>query len=75
MNSTAPGAPSPVADPPIRLLYRLDELPAMLGVSRRLIDSERAAGRFPAPDVRMGRVPLWSLETLQAWIRRRGGRA
>ena len=32
-----------------RLTYRLDEVAADLGVSRRLIERERAAGRFPGP--------------------------
>lgn len=84
MHRTATPALSPLPSPSVaagsahasvRLTYRLEEIPAMLGISRRLLDAERAAGRFPAPDLRMGRVPLWSLATLQAWVERRGGRA
>ena len=51
-----------------RLTYRLDEVAAALGVSRRLVERERAVGRFPRPDVRIGKVPLWTRETLVRWI-------
>jgi hypothetical protein len=51
-----------------RLTYRLDEIARALGVSRRLIERERAAGRFPRPDLEIGRVPLWSRDTLLRWI-------
>jgi predicted DNA-binding transcriptional regulator AlpA len=51
-----------------RLALRLDEVSQCLGVSRRLIERERAAGRFPPPDRTIGRVPLWSRETLVRWI-------
>ncbi len=57
-----------------RLTYRLDEVAADLGVSRRLIERERAAGRFPQPDVRIGKVPLWTRETLVRWVTE-GGRS
>jgi hypothetical protein len=56
-----------------RLAYRLDEIARSLGVSRRLIERERAAGRFPPPDLQIGRVPLWSRETLVRWISEGGG--
>jgi hypothetical protein len=57
-----------------RLAYRLDEVARGFGVSRRLIERERSAGRFPEPDVTIGRVPLWTRETLVSWIARGGGR-
>ncbi len=57
-----------------RLTYRLDEVAADLGVSRRLIERERAAGRFPQSDIRIGKVPLWTRETLVRWIAE-GGRS
>src|SRR5262245_22559761 len=56
-----------------RLAYRLDEVARSLGVSRRLIERERAAGRFPPPDRTIGRVPLWSRATLVRWISEGGG--
>ena len=57
-----------------RMTLRLDELAHTLGVSRRTIERERSAGRFPKPDVQVGRMPLWRPETILAWIER-GGRA
>jgi hypothetical protein len=61
------------ARPPVeRLTLRLDELAAALGVSRRIIERERSAGRFPAPDLHIGRVPLWRVETARAFLERGG---
>jgi predicted DNA-binding transcriptional regulator AlpA len=57
-----------------RLAYRLDEVAKALGVSRRLIERERSAGRFPRPDLTIGRAPLWTRETLTGWIAQGGGR-
>lgn len=56
-----------------RLTIRLDELPCALGVSRRTIERERSAGRFPRPDLIIGRMPLWRPETIREWVER-GGR-
>ena len=69
--------PSPNGKPPDnteRLALRLDELAAALGVSRRAIERERSAGRFPPPDRKIGKMPLWSPMTIREWIER-GGRA
>jgi predicted DNA-binding transcriptional regulator AlpA len=62
-------AEAPTADPyASRLTLRLDELAAALGVSRRSIERERSAGRFPRPDVQFGRSPLWRVETIRQWL-------
>jgi predicted DNA-binding transcriptional regulator AlpA len=61
-----PDAPSP--DGVGRLALRLDEVAGALGVSRRTIERERAAGRFPKPDLTIGRMPLWRPETIRAWV-------
>jgi hypothetical protein len=55
------------------LTYRLDELAAALGVSRRAIERERSAGRFVAPDLTIGKMPLWRVETVRRYLER-GGR-
>jgi len=55
-----------------RLTYRLNEVADALGVDRRTIERKRAAGKFPKPDLRIGRMPLWTRETLVAWIARGG---
>jgi len=51
-----------------RLAYRLDELAKGLGISRRTLERERSAGRFPQPDLTIGKAPLWKPETIQRWI-------
>jgi predicted DNA-binding transcriptional regulator AlpA len=61
-----------MGDGSIRLAYRLDEVAAAFGVSRRTIERERSAGRFPKPDLKIGRVPLWRPATLENWMARSG---
>jgi len=51
-----------------RLAYRLNDLVALLGVSRRLLERERSAGRLPKPDRTIGRVLLWRPETIREWL-------
>lgn len=63
----------PEALPP-RLTLRLEELAEALGVSRRTIERERSAGRFPKPDLKIGKAPLWKPETIRAWIDNGGGK-
>ena len=50
------------------LTCRLDDLPDALGVSRRTIERQRSAGRFPRPDLHIGKMPLWRVETIRAWV-------
>jgi predicted DNA-binding transcriptional regulator AlpA len=59
-------APDPAL--PDRLALRLEELAAALGVSRRTIERERSAGRFPKPDRTIGKMPVWSPETIRRWV-------
>jgi predicted DNA-binding transcriptional regulator AlpA len=71
--TSVPEAPlAPLAGLP-RLAYRLDELAVCLGVSRRTIERERSAGRFPRPDLHIGKVPLWSPGTINRWVAEGGG--
>lgn len=58
----------PIEAPVERLAYRLDELAAALGVSRRTLERERSAGRFPPPDRKIGKAPVWSPATIRRWI-------
>jgi predicted DNA-binding transcriptional regulator AlpA len=61
------------SDPLERLTYRLGEVASLLGVSRRTLERERSAGRFPKPDLAIGKAPLWTRETLAHWIAEGGG--
>jgi predicted DNA-binding transcriptional regulator AlpA len=57
-----------------RLAYRLDELEIRIGVSRRLIQKEIAAGRFPRP-IKVGRASVFPVESIRAYLAgERGGR-
>jgi predicted DNA-binding transcriptional regulator AlpA len=55
------------------LTYRIDQVADSLGMSRRAIERERAAGRFPAPDLHIGKAPLWRPETIRDWLDSRKG--
>ncbi len=61
----SPGSTSAV---PERLTWRLDDIARALGISRRALERERSAGRFPPPDLHIGKAPLWRPSTLSAWI-------
>lgn len=56
-----------------RLAYRLNEVADAFGISRRSIERERAAGKFPKPDLTIGRMPLWKPATIERWMAERGG--
>jgi predicted DNA-binding transcriptional regulator AlpA len=62
-------APAPPTASPVvpRIALRLDEVARSLGVSRRAIERERSAGRFPRPDLNIGKMPLWTPATVRAW--------
>jgi hypothetical protein len=66
------------ATPP-RMGLSLREIAAALAVSPRLLQQQRAAGRWPAPDIRIGRLCRWSPASVMAHLGRqapgRGGRA
>jgi predicted DNA-binding transcriptional regulator AlpA len=66
--------PVPLALAVERLALRLDEVARALGVSRRAIERERSSGRFPKPDLTIGRMPLWRPETLARWVEGGGQR-
>ena len=58
-------APAPAVE---RLTLRLADVCQALGVSRRTIERERSAGRFPPPDIHIGKAPLWRPETIRRWV-------
>ncbi len=51
-----------------RLLWKFDDAIAALNVSRRTMERERSAGRFPPPDLYIGKRPMWKPETIREWI-------
>src|SRR5262249_13671742 len=64
----------PPAPPIDRMPLRIDEVADALGGSRRTIEREPAAGRFPKPDLTIGKMPLWRPETVRGWLDKGGGR-
>jgi predicted DNA-binding transcriptional regulator AlpA len=55
-------------EPTPRLAYRLNEIAQAIGISRRTLERERSAGRFPPPDRMVGKAPLWRPATLESWL-------
>ncbi len=55
--------------PPVeRLAYRFGDVVRATGLSRRTLERERAAGRFPPPDRVIGRMPIWRVSTIRRWL-------
>jgi hypothetical protein len=66
--STASVKASPARPPVEKLAYRINDLEAALGLSRRAIERARSAGKFPKADRHVGRCPHWCVETIKAWL-------
>lgn len=75
---TTPDAPTPPKSRPalaaagIQPMLSLDDLAAALSCSRRLVDRLKSAGKLPAPDLKVGRMPRWRPETIRRWIDAQG---
>jgi hypothetical protein len=41
-------------------------------VNRRTIERLRSAGKFPKPDLHVGKAPLWKPASVVAWVERGG---
>lgn len=54
-------------------LLSVRDVAAVLGCARRTVERLRSAGKFPGPDVRVGKLPRWRPETLNRWIEAGGG--
>ena len=57
---------------PEKLVYGMTEVARVLSVCRRTIERERSAGRFPKPDLHIGKRPLWTRETIRSFIQMGG---
>ena len=53
-----------------RMALRIEELADAIGVSRRVLERELSAGRFPKPDKRIGRMPVWGIAKVRGWLER-----
>jgi predicted DNA-binding transcriptional regulator AlpA len=50
----------------------IDDLAELLSCSRRLVERMRSAGKVPKPDIKIGKMPRWCVETIRKWIEREG---
>jgi hypothetical protein len=62
---TQTAGPVPVRD---KLLWGWDDIAALTGLSRRLLEQQVSARRMPGPDIRVGRRALWRPATITAWL-------
>jgi predicted DNA-binding transcriptional regulator AlpA len=63
-----PKSDSPTVPIPERLVWDLENIAAMTGVSTRHLQRLRAAGRMPKPSVTLGRRVLWSSQVIRKWL-------
>lgn len=59
--------------PAFQLLLKIDDVARSLSISRRTLERMIAASGFPSADKRIGRMPRWRPETVDAWINRKDG--
>jgi predicted DNA-binding transcriptional regulator AlpA len=55
------------------LTLRKRDVASAIGVSVRTLERLAAAGKFPTPDARCGKAPLWFPATISAWLEHGGG--
>jgi excisionase family DNA binding protein len=74
---TLAAAIKPIPRVPLRdkLLWSLDDLAALLGISRRMLERMLASGRLCQPSLRIGRRILFKPEAIHAWLDQQGGGA
>jgi predicted DNA-binding transcriptional regulator AlpA len=48
----------------------IGKIAALLSLSRRVVERKIAAGEFPEPDLKEGRMPRWHKQTYNDWYRR-----
>jgi predicted DNA-binding transcriptional regulator AlpA len=51
-------------------LLSVEGVTNILCISRRMFERLRAAGKFPRPDIHIGKMPRWKPETVRRWIER-----
>jgi predicted DNA-binding transcriptional regulator AlpA len=55
-------------------MLSVDGVTNVLSISRRSFERLRSAGKFPRPDLHIGKMPRWRAETVRKWIEA-GGKA
>lgn len=54
--------------PSVPVLLTKQDLCRAIGCGMRTLAEYRATGRFPSPDLHVGKMPRWRTATLDAWI-------
>ena len=67
MSATQP-TPAPPTPEGLAPLLRPQAVARALGISTRTLERLLSGGRFPAPDLRIGRATLWRPATVRVWI-------
>jgi predicted DNA-binding transcriptional regulator AlpA len=49
------------------------DLAALLAIGRRTLQSWRATGKLPPPDVAIGKILRWRRKTIENWITANAG--
>jgi excisionase family DNA binding protein len=57
---------------PLEPLLSLDELAAILNISRRTAERLKSAGKLPTPTMFFGKMPRWEPAAVREWL---GGQA
>ena len=52
----------------VSILLSKEQIYAAIGVSDRTFDSMLSAGKYPPPDMRLGPLPRWKVETHNKWV-------
>ncbi len=55
-------------------LLELDDWTTILACSRRQVETMRAAGKLPPPDLHIGKLPRWRAPTAREWLAKGGER-
>ena len=61
----SPAEPDPRRPEP---LWSIEDISMFLNVNRRTLERLRASGKFPAPAIRLGRLPRWSPRMIREWV-------
>jgi predicted DNA-binding transcriptional regulator AlpA len=71
---SADASPKRPSNPPVGLepLFSIDDVARTLSISRRGVERLRSSGKFPPPDLLVGKLPRWKPSTIRGWIERGG---
>lgn len=71
-SSTRKPASLSFSPPTIPPLMSIGDVALILKISRRGVERFRSSGKFPRPDIQVGRLPRWKQKTVSDWIEKGG---